>query len=449
MFPEPPSKRPRISGSPVSPSFKTPPTTQDYDADDSHSEEESVDNESHIDSSIPETSDSSDESSDEDPGSDQESAASYGEPQWSWQRSKRGKPLLVVSSYRLHRKRPTTKDGCRVRYVCSVKECNASIYTLYDAPLFDTLKDHNHAPPLSDNGWGAFLATRVKEIATEQPELENREIYERALDDVDPDYLEEVEGQESFRHVIQRARSKALPPNPKTRADIDLPRLSTCRGESFILIDDAPKGCREDRLIVLGSVSSLKLFCDADVVYGDGTFRSAPARNGLYKQIYTFFVKDKAASFSIPVLHAFLPDKSYTSYHRFLFLLRQRIATLGYHFKPTVAIFDFESSMLKAWKLLFQSTLVRCCFFHLKKNIHSYLVERCGLKQHHARNTNGLRDLLNSMRGLPLVPIHHIPKAWAAIEIEYQTVRAAMKDNYKPGLDRFIAYFRKTYLGVV
>jgi len=77
---------------------------------------------------------------------------------------------------------------------------------------------------------------------------------------------------------------KVLPKLPKTQNDIALEGAwtETTAGETFVLNDDTNE--LGQRILIFSTDSNLRMLCDSNTMFGDGTFYSYP---GFFYQQYT------------------------------------------------------------------------------------------------------------------------------------------------------------------
>jgi len=139
---------------------------------------------------------------------------------------------------------------------------------------------------------------------------------------------------------------------------------TTNDGRSFILADEG----REDRIIIWGTKAFLKLACAVSnlTIYMDGTFKSAPSQ---FSQLYTIHCKLNGGMF--PIVFALLPNKTGTTYRRFLNMVCSAARKENVCFMPKIVQIDFELSMMQAIEEVFDGdhTEVRGCFFHFTQCI--------------------------------------------------------------------------------
>lgn len=76
---------------------------------------------------------------------------------------------------------------------------------------------------------------------------------------------------QSMKSSLYRARRERLLPMPRSHAELNLTGdwAKTLDGQDFVLTNDG----QEDKIVLFGTESSLKLLSEANTYYVDGTFR--------------------------------------------------------------------------------------------------------------------------------------------------------------------------------
>ncbi len=92
----------------------------------------------------------------------------------------------------------------------------------------------------------------------------------------------QLPGLESIRSSLYRARHENTPILPTHRRDVSLSTrfTKTRSGEDFLLVDDGV----DDKIMIFATEENLKLMCDAEAFYIDGTFSTCPS----FYQVFSF-----------------------------------------------------------------------------------------------------------------------------------------------------------------
>jgi hypothetical protein len=148
--------------------------------------------------------------------------------------------------------------------------------------------------------------------------------------------------------------AKVLPKLPKTQNDIALEGAwtETTAGESFLLNDDTNE--LSQRILIFATDSNLRMLCDSNTVFGDGTFYSCP---GLFYQLYTLhgYVEDT----SYPLVFALLPNKTKQAYTRLFTMLKGALLQNNLFLTPQLVLMDFETAARNALKAVFSTTDIK------------------------------------------------------------------------------------------
>ena len=82
---------------------------------------------------------------------------------------------------------------------------------------------------------------------------------------------------------------------PESRADVhfDGEWTKTASGEDFLMAED---GQEEDKVIVFATDANIKLLCEAQTIYVDGTFQTCPS---LFYQVFTIHTFKNGRQFTL------------------------------------------------------------------------------------------------------------------------------------------------------
>lgn len=196
-------------------------------------------------------------------------------------------------------------------YSCAWSECHCRLVVQGD--WFKQSGEH------SQHDKSKVIIYVMKQIAlgmrSENKFLEKRRIYHDSLTKVVKMFGHEaykfVLEKDSFDDFMYNAHQKALPCDPKTRANIVLiEELCKTKDEyDFLFFDDGT----DDRIIAFAHPLLLPKLCQANTVLMDGTFYTCPK---MFAQLYT--IHADVGGFVTPVIFAFLTNKLKKTYKRFL-----------------------------------------------------------------------------------------------------------------------------------
>ncbi|XP_041379321.1 uncharacterized protein LOC121391939 [Gigantopelta aegis] len=163
---------------------------------------------------------------------------------------------------------------------------------------------------------------------------------------------------QSIRSSLYRERRKKYPAMPSTRGEVTLDGglTTTVQGERFLFGED---GDGDEKIIAFASNVGLQKLSIAKTFYVDGTFGSAPR---IFYQIISIHVF--VMGVMMPLVFGFLPNKSTSTYVRFLTLVKNNAAALGFIVQPLRVMMDFELGLMNAHSTVFPGVQVKVCYFH-------------------------------------------------------------------------------------
>uniref|UniRef100_A0A2S2P1X3 MULE transposase domain-containing protein n=1 Tax=Schizaphis graminum TaxID=13262 RepID=A0A2S2P1X3_SCHGA len=92
----------------------------------------------------------------------------------------------------------------------------------------------------------------------------------------------------------------------------------------------------DDKIVVFGTEGFLRRLCSSEIIFMDGTFKSAPQ---LFTQIYT--LHSYVVGIMIPLAYALLPNKSTETYSRMFKIIKEAALRNGLIFNPNTFQIDF------------------------------------------------------------------------------------------------------------
>jgi hypothetical protein len=119
-----------------------------------------------------------------------------------------------------------------------------------------------------------------------------------------------------------------------------------------------------DSIPIFTCISNLKLFCESNHVFADGTFSYAP---NFFFTMYTAHVWKN--EFYVPVIYAFLKSKSTEMYSTFLTTIKNLcLDILGQCLKVKFLRLDFQKSAHISVKNIFSNCRIIGCRFQLHQS---------------------------------------------------------------------------------
>lgn len=144
----------------------------------------------------------------------------------------------------------------------------------------------------------------------------------------------------------------------------------------------------ENRMIIFGTPSFLRLLCQEKRVYADGTFKCVPK---LFNSLYTFHVMQDGIM--ITVLYCLLTNRTTSTYISLLRAIQDICLDHNLIFDPDSFTIDFEKAMISAIAIVFPRAGVIGCLFHFCQCLRRK-VQKLGLVAQYSEN-HGENDIQN------------------------------------------------------
>ncbi len=120
-----------------------------------------------------------------------------------------------------------------------------------------------------------------------------------------------------------------------------------------------------------------------------------------------------------PLIFAFLPDKSQTTYQRLFTTLKAAATDNNTPLNPTTIFMDFETAARNAAETAFPAATLKGCLFHYCQRIWKK-VQTLGLTDQY-KNNDDLHRHVRRASALPLVPPQQVEDVWFHALDDYQT----------------------------
>ena len=309
--------------------------------------------------------------------------------------------------YNQHKFRLNKNSGERTYWKCVNSQCRAYVVTVDDTLQVAEQMQHNHAAApfiVHVDAFRAKLIDRAKTETTPIPQIYGDEISNlRKNHDAMPDgLLAEVPHFSAIKTMLYRQRHKTLPRLPKTRQEINLEGewTRTEGGDVFLRRVEG-----REPILLFTTDRNLELLCEADVVFSDGTFSTAPK---LFDQLYTFHAESQGHM--LPLVYSLLPNRTEDTYVRTLQYIQETCHDLGFHFAPRTFQMDFERSAHNAVRTVLPTTRLRGCFFHYTQCIWPR-TQKVGLASEYTEN-DGVQKVVRRASALPMLPLDKVEDVW-------------------------------------
>ena len=347
----------------------------------------------------------------------------------------RGHRVVIHDGYIFHKSK-TLKSG--VKWTCSCRKsatCTVFII-LQDDIVVKTEHAHSHPPTpghIKARQLKASMRKRAREESTPMQVIYEQEKVRLLSESSSTNSVTETAAAlpqfAGIKTVLYRERRKRFPTMPTSRAEVQLEGTwtTTVMGDRFLLGED---GEGDNKIIAFASDRGLKELSNAETYYVDGTFDTAPR---LFYQLIT--IHAFVLGVMLPLVFGLLPNKEQRTYVRFMTMVKDKAAALGYHLKPVRIMQDFELGLMNANLLVFPEVAMKGCFFHYAQCLWRK-IQNLGLAVDY-KDSDVVRAWFRKVLALPFVPEQQVAEAFASI------CRSA------PDVSRvseFICYYNSTWI---
>ncbi|XP_056633558.1 uncharacterized protein LOC130443111 [Diorhabda sublineata] len=275
-------------------------------------------------------------------------------------KSSRGKTLLILENFALFNDKVLKSGELYWRYVKKNVKCSANVFTV--GPEFTiSRKNLNHNYEADEKKLNrTIISNSCKRKAEDDISEKPSKIIRRELSSNLPQTMTTTDV-EYVRRNIYNYRCKLLPgPLPKNITEVHsaVEKLNhkTGKGECFLYINSP-----EHNIIVFSCDSNIRVMCDMNIFYMDGTF-SYSAK--YFLQMFT--IHGFKNGHYVPLAYCLLPSKSTDTYINLFSLLRSKMFNqFNVIFKPSEVYVDFEKAIHNALYFTWPNIKINGCRFHL------------------------------------------------------------------------------------
>lgn len=214
--------------------------------------------------------------------------------------------------------------------------------------------------------------------------------------------------------------------NPKSRVDIVIPDnlRTTFSGSNFIFFDSGEEDI--DRIIILASEENISYLNTSKLWCIDGTFDISPS---LFRQLFTINVL--LSGRNLPVLYAFLADKTEKIYTRLFETIKSKVEN-----EPDYIFCDFEKGILNSIEKFYKNSNISGCWFHLVSNLYKHVQSNGLVKIYKNRGDNIFKKCFKYLKFLAFIPASDVIDG-------FNMIKSISCAEFKVILD----YFEKYYIG--
>jgi len=164
-----------------------------------------------------------------------------------------------------------------------------------------------------------------------------------------------------IKRNLHNARASILPKLPATFSELHnifgKMEFKTNKNQNILLVNS-----KETNIIGFSTLSNLKVLCDSDTTFVDGTFKSCPK---LYHQLITVHCVINQSY--VPLVYILLPSKTTQCYLQAFHHLVIECKNNDLQFNPIRLYADFEKAIHNAARHVWPSIEVKGCSFTLVK----------------------------------------------------------------------------------
>lgn len=276
--------------------------------------------------------------------------------------SSRGKPMLVVNSFKYNLKKVLKTSGEHV-WVCVDRKCKANVYTLgpFDENVIINKYELEHchkADIVSLNRQIVSKACKRKAIddITEKPSKIIRKVLQENL----PSTFTTTDVT-LVRNYLYKARRQIIPPLPtninevhETAINLD---IKTSKDESFLFVNNV-----NENIIVFSCESNVRIAALTNRIYLDGTFDYCTKYFCQLFSIHGFL-----NGHYIPLFFCLLPSKQSQCYSKLFSLIQNECLKYNVELNIKEVVVDFEQSIHKAVNKAWPNAEIIGCRFHLSQ----------------------------------------------------------------------------------
>jgi hypothetical protein len=185
--------------------------------------------------------------------------------------------------------------------------------------------------------------------------------------------------------------------------------------EDFIILDQ-----HNPRYLAFGTLHALKMLCESDHIFLDGTFKSCPSP---FAQLYSIHTHSSVLKGTLPLLYTLLPNKTKDVYTSFFNELRTAAVKNDLVLNPRYVTVDFEQGAIRSLKTVFPNASVKGCNFHYNQCIFKK-IQSLGLQSDYYNSSDddpgSVKALVQQTGALAFMPPSKIDELWSTIMDQFE-----------------------------
>lgn len=319
--------------------------------------------------------------------------------------SNRGRELLLVNNFKFYRSKVLQTD--EVYWRCVQRTCKANVFTVRNNLIVRSNLTHNHNIDVKKLN-RQLITTSCKRAASEDLAEKPSKIIRRELRENLPTTITTTDV-DYIRKNLYNARRKHLPyalPSSAEELHTILSKLDikTNRNENFLFINDD-----KENIVAFSCATNLRILCNIETVYVDGTFTYCPK---FFTQMFTIHGFENGHY--IPLIFCLLPNKRKSTYIMALRAIKEQcFDKFKVSLEPKKVVCDFEIAIHVAIKAIWPNAGIIGCRFHLCQAWYRK-IQHLGLSSHYnSKEMNEIQNWLKTTFALTYLPPEEIGDAFA------------------------------------
>jgi len=323
--------------------------------------------------------------------------------------SRRGNICISVNNFKFTKYRVLKSGDFYFR--CTNKKCNGLyvVNKLYNK-VIRVINDHSKHSEYSENEIEKeMIRSVVKRKAETQLHIQPSKIIRQTLHLNQGNNLKHSDIH-LLRNSMYAARKKQFPTLPKNVNEAinqirEMQENLLFKGEQFIYLSN------DENVVLLTCPKNLSVLCNAQHVFGDGTFDYCPK---LFNQLYTIHIYQN--NFYVPVIFCFLKSKSISTYNTMWITIQDLcVHTLNQELNIKEFHVDFEISAHNALLNLYPDCKIVACTFHLAQSWFRHIQSNKQLLLEYNNKNSNIGNWLKSFFGLPYLPPEEVEDAFTQL----------------------------------
>lgn len=342
-------------------------------------------------------------------------------------KSNKGKDKLIVDGYVYH----LDKRGESFNWSCAERKsylCKGRVVTY----LLDGNQVIKKGPTLHSHDPKAFEKT-VSEVNSKLKDnaqtvgVKPSQIIRQSVVECEPNSRVYLPSAHAQKQKISRARSDSLK-EPTTLLEIVIPdNLKYIEGELFVLSE---KEFHNDKIILLGTISSLKLLAEAKCWLMDGTFEVVPS---IMRQLFS--IHGLIGNEIVPLIFCIMSSKSKEAYTEMFYELCRVACEFNISLNPLRFVSDFEKASVAAAKVFFPTAIFKGCLFHFGQIIWRRVQSEGRATKYGSNEDFSLQ--IRMLKSLAFVPPQDVVKYYAQLkplfDADAKKIGSWFETNYLTG----------------